>query len=243
MTNTTTLPSSINDTLLSIFDKRSQSNIVIVSSTSLHRQIIEKLVSLLSITNSSTLLLDVLSIFISNTDHLSIEAQNCLLKTLEEPNENCYFYLLTNNIDSLLKTVRSRCVVSAIKSIALSEALEHFKSSGQSDTTKAWSLCDGDYGSMKSLLEDTGSASAKCLSLAKEYLTAGALTKLKILYDLEHTDFIVFCGILSKIIRHQLMSAPTSVWKIRYKATLRAHELLLGNVNPKNIKLYLASCF
>ncbi len=38
------------------------------------------------------------------------QAQNALLKTIEEPPEYAVIMILTNNIDSLLPTIRSRCV-------------------------------------------------------------------------------------------------------------------------------------
>lgn len=38
------------------------------------------------------------------------QAQNALLKTIEEPPEYAVIMLLTSNIDALLPTIRSRCV-------------------------------------------------------------------------------------------------------------------------------------
>jgi hypothetical protein len=216
MTNTSQLPDSINKTIASIIRSKAQSNIIIVPSISLYEPTMLQIAADLTISSSNTINLDISAkdyegidsiralqkklslkstnnssraIFVSNADLLSIEAQNCLLKTLEEPNEGCYFYLLTNNIDNLLKTVRSRCVISAIKCMALSETLEYFKLYSRSDATKAWTVSDGDYGVVKSLLEQPDSANAKCLVLAKAYISGNSLTKLKILYDLEHADF------------------------------------------------------
>lgn len=46
---------------------------------------------------------------IDEAELLGIEAQNLLLKTLEEPPPNTYFILVTTRPDSLLPTIRSRC--------------------------------------------------------------------------------------------------------------------------------------
>ena len=46
---------------------------------------------------------------IDGADTLSIEAANCLLKTLEEPAANVVFFLLTTREDLLPETVLSRC--------------------------------------------------------------------------------------------------------------------------------------
>ena len=48
-------------------------------------------------------------ILIKNADSLQVEAQNALLKNLEEPGENNYFILTTDHPNSLLPTILSRC--------------------------------------------------------------------------------------------------------------------------------------
>lgn len=52
---------------------------------------------------------------IPNADTLTVQAQNALLKTLEEPPEYAVFMLLADNINAFLPTVLSRCVVFTIK--------------------------------------------------------------------------------------------------------------------------------
>ncbi|MBR2765455.1 MAG: DNA polymerase III subunit delta' [Blautia sp.] len=47
---------------------------------------------------------------IPDAQMMNEQAQNALLKTIEEPPEYAVILLLTNNIDSLLSTIRSRCV-------------------------------------------------------------------------------------------------------------------------------------
>ena len=46
---------------------------------------------------------------LGNFESATTQAQNKLLKTLEEPPENVYFFLNTSNIEMILPTVRSRC--------------------------------------------------------------------------------------------------------------------------------------
>jgi DNA polymerase-3 subunit delta' len=46
---------------------------------------------------------------IDEADKLNDEASNALLKTLEEPAENSYLFLITSRPISLLQTIRSRC--------------------------------------------------------------------------------------------------------------------------------------
>ena len=47
-------------------------------------------------------------VMIFDADKMTIQAQNCLLKTLEEPPENTYLILVTDHPDALLSTVISR---------------------------------------------------------------------------------------------------------------------------------------
>jgi DNA polymerase-3 subunit delta' len=48
---------------------------------------------------------------IDEADKLNDEASNALLKTLEEPAENSYLFLITSRPISLLQTIRSRCQI------------------------------------------------------------------------------------------------------------------------------------
>ena len=48
-------------------------------------------------------------VLIKNAEDMTPQAQNCLLKILEEPPPNTYFVLTSGHPDSILVTVRSRC--------------------------------------------------------------------------------------------------------------------------------------
>ncbi|HJB29672.1 MAG TPA: DNA polymerase III subunit delta' [Candidatus Blautia faecavium] len=47
---------------------------------------------------------------VADAEMMTIQAQNALLKTIEEPPEYAVIMLLTSNADSLLPTIQSRCV-------------------------------------------------------------------------------------------------------------------------------------
>jgi len=48
-------------------------------------------------------------IIIKEVERLNKDSANALLKILEEPPANTYFFLLTDNLDGLLETISSRC--------------------------------------------------------------------------------------------------------------------------------------
>ena len=54
---------------------------------------------------------------VPEADIMTVQAQNALLKTLEEPPEYAVIFLLTENADSLLSTIRSRCVMLKLRNI------------------------------------------------------------------------------------------------------------------------------
>ncbi len=57
-------------------------------------------------------------IYIMNEgEKMTVQAQNALLKTLEEPPEYAVILILTTNMDSLLPTILSRCVVLNMKPV------------------------------------------------------------------------------------------------------------------------------
>lgn len=54
---------------------------------------------------------------INDADMMSVQAQNALLKTIEEPPEYAVIMLLTENAEVLLPTIRSRCVMLKLRNI------------------------------------------------------------------------------------------------------------------------------
>jgi len=49
-------------------------------------------------------------IIIDSADDLNMNSANAILKILEEPKKNTYFFLISHQLSSLLATLRSRCV-------------------------------------------------------------------------------------------------------------------------------------
>ena len=49
-------------------------------------------------------------VIVDSVDYLNINSANSMLKILEEPKENTYIFLISNQISLLLPTIRSRCL-------------------------------------------------------------------------------------------------------------------------------------
>lgn len=54
---------------------------------------------------------------IADADLMTVQAQNAILKTIEEPPAYAVILLLTENADSLLQTIRSRCVMLKLRNV------------------------------------------------------------------------------------------------------------------------------
>ena len=64
---------------------------------------------------------------IDNADTMTTEAQNCLLKTLEEPPEYITIILICTNEDNLLSTIKSRCTRMCFEPINIEEIKRYVK--------------------------------------------------------------------------------------------------------------------
>lgn len=62
---------------------------------------------------------------VDEAEKLTEEAQNALLKTIEEPPAYAVIMLLTNNIEKMYSTIRSRCVTLNLRSVNL-EKIEQY---------------------------------------------------------------------------------------------------------------------
>ncbi len=86
---------------------------------------------------------------VDNAQTMNVQAQNALLKTLEEPPEYCVIILLTNNCQSFLQTILSRCVRLDIKPIRESVIIRKLKEEygvSEYEAKIAASFSDGNLG-------------------------------------------------------------------------------------------------
>jgi len=83
------------------------------------------------------------------------EAQNCLLKTLEEPPEYATIILIASNENKLLNTIRSRCIKINFNKIDNELILKYIKENIADDITPNMLLfCDGSIGKALKIKED-----------------------------------------------------------------------------------------
>ena len=112
-------------------------------------------------------------IYIMNeAEKMTVQAQNALLKTLEEPPEYAIILLLVTNLNSLLPTILSRCVVLNMKPVA-DEKVRRFLMENMEIPDYKADVCvafaRGNLGKAKALAvsEDFENVKTEALSLVK----------------------------------------------------------------------------
>ena len=109
---------------------------------------------------------------LNEAEKMTQQAQNALLKTLEEPPEYAVILLLTANVNSLLPTILSRCVVLNMKPVSDTQVKKYLMEQLQIPDYKAEvcvAFARGNVGKAKSLAtsEDFENVKNEALSLLK----------------------------------------------------------------------------
>ena len=83
---------------------------------------------------------------INNSDTMTKEAQNCLLKTLEEPPEYAVIILVLANENNMLYTIKSRCTKIMFNPLSKEEIIHYFNSNGlEMPNERTLKLCARKY--------------------------------------------------------------------------------------------------
>ena len=83
---------------------------------------------------------------INNSDTMTKEAQNCLLKTLEEPPEYAVIILVLANENNMLNTIKSRCTKIMFNPLSKEEIIHYFNSNGlEMPNERTLKLCARKY--------------------------------------------------------------------------------------------------
>jgi len=126
-------------------------------------------------------------VFISDAQLLSEEAQNALLKLLEEPPQSTVFILTVPTDKSVLPTIVSRLQKLAISPVSLEKAQHHFEGNySNPDIASAWSLSQGAAGLMSAVLKDD-----------KDHVLKSAVDSAKKLLKMSRYERVIFLDSLS----------------------------------------------
>lgn len=84
---------------------------------------------------------------INGSEKMTTDAQNCLLKTLEEPPEYATIILICSNEAQMLTTIKSRCTKLAFQELSKNEISEHLeKETNEKISETILNLAEGSIG-------------------------------------------------------------------------------------------------
>lgn len=183
-------------------------------------------------------------VIISNAQMMPNEAQNALLKSLEEPPEDTIIVLTANSTVNLRPTIYSRVQQMQVLPVDLKEAEEHFVSAGinQADIQRAHAISGGHIGLLSALLNDKEHALLDQIRVAKEILAGTAFERL-ILVDSLAKDkksiplffhgFRLVCSAALSQAAVKNNNALIKKWVKCLDAVYRVESALISNPNSK----------
>jgi DNA polymerase-3 subunit delta' len=167
---------------------------------------------------------------------MTSQAQNALLKLLEEPRNNLHFILLSTHPQRLLPTVRSRCQFVQMPSVIQIELPSDKKA-------KILFMADGSESEVERLSKDPEyyAQQERRFGAAKRLLSAHAAEQLAAVAEVkesrEHALELLHAALV--VVRFMLVRKPTKELHARAKKILQAEKSLQQN---GNVRLWLLAC-
>jgi hypothetical protein len=149
-------------------------------------------------------------IIIDDADTMSHDAQNALLKLLEEPVENVHFILTTHHETQLLSTIKSRTQIVPLLPITEEQSIELLKpfSLDETATRQTLFLASGHPAELTRLAEDPGYLASRSVIVtdARTFLQTDDYGRLVIVK--KYTDRVLaleFLGMCAKLLSFSLL--------------------------------------
>jgi hypothetical protein len=184
-------------------------------------------------------------VLLHDAHRMNNEAQNALLKILEEPPEDSVIILTVEGERSLRPTIYSRLRCIRVPALSLEEALDHFTRSGHEEPQirRAFLVSDGGAGLMHALVEQTdGHPLAEQIIKAKEILSSTRFDRLVSLNGLlkDRHQLPALLEALKKLARAGLSRSlekndmkEAAAWRQRLEAVYQSEASLVSNPNNK----------
>ncbi len=180
-------------------------------------------------------------VIIEDAHTMTIEAQNALLKTLEEPPSDTKIILTINGLTSLRQTVYSRLYQIPVKHCSLADTLTYFEKSSnnydENDVRTAYVISGGLAGLCVALLNHDDHPLITAISQAKSFLSSSIYERLlrvnEYSKDKDDLDMLLFAmgRVLSAALHAGKPGAQTH--ESSMKAVYESQKVLLTNTNIK----------
>lgn len=180
------------------------------------------------------------AVIIEDGHLMTVEAQNALLKTLEEPPVGTIIIITVSYEPALLPTVRSRAQTISIERPDRQALTEFFNERGfdEAATERAYALTGGLIGSMSALLEDDEHPLRLATEQARQLLSQSTYDRLITVDTLSKDKPLAAdtVDILQRMARISLQAATGKAarkWQSILGASYKASEALAANAQPK----------
>ncbi len=179
------------------------------------------------------------AIVIEDADMMTHEAQNALLKTLEEPPQKTIVILTASHLESLLPTIISRVQAISVQKPIKSDLNDlYLKEFNQADIDKAYAVSAGLPGLMRTVLGQEDHPLKVATELARSILAMNTYQRLlkvdEMAKDKALTKDVIY--ILQQMAHISLQYAEGNAarkWQKIQSASHNANEAILANAQPK----------
>lgn len=175
-------------------------------------------------------------VIIANAQVMSAEAQNALLKTLEEPPADTVFILTTDGSAGLKATIQSRAQAVRILPLSQKQAEATF---GSRELSKAYHLSGGYAGLLHALLNDPEHELVAAVERSKNILQASSYERLRLVDELakDKQSLPMLFYALQRVVGALLVKTTDNAKLKRLAKNLRsiyrAEQDLALSANPK----------
>lgn len=180
------------------------------------------------------------AVLIEDGHLLTVEAQNALLKTLEEPPRGTIIVMTAKNEQALLPTIRSRAQAVRVKQPTQSQLIEHFTDKGmpKSNVQQAYRISGGLPGLMSALLEDSEHPLLEATERARSLLGQSTYERLLSVDELSKNkalalDTLFILGQMAQISLQTASTQSASRWRKVMESSYRAADMLTNSAQPK----------
>jgi hypothetical protein len=176
---------------------------------------------------------------IANADNMTIEAQNSLLKLLEEPPENCHLILTSSHSDLLLPTINSRVQTVHLRTVKTELVMRYFTTKGYPSiqVNKVLSMTNGLIGITSAILAGEDTSFTDALEHAKNILGQKHIDRLKSVDAIakDKQSALLLLDAFKTIATAGLRKATkgTDPWKTLLKISSVAEQQLAVNASAK----------
>lgn len=180
------------------------------------------------------------AVIIENSHLLTLEAQNAVLKLLEEPPEGTILILTADRSQSLLPTIRSRTQIIQLNRPDQDQLSSFFikKNKQVANIEKAYSISGGLPGLMSVMLDEEEHPLTSATEWARKLLSQPAYEKLLSVDELsKDKDLATNITFILKQMAHVSLQNSSGKsagrWESILKASYEANEYLNSNANTK----------